>query len=224
MARLSVNPYFPCFSRYSAIIILAAVSCYQYSLCQQVPAVTVRSEPPTQLLVVPNPSRPTCIREVPGALHITNQPNARNWIRQDAAGVVFTFRITPALFHFTQSSFQIFDSYGTSVAVVDELIAIPASWNSADSSGYDYDIYWNGTKSNGDLVHPGIYSAELKYRTQESPNTATLTGSFYMEKPASPVKGNLCGTGYLVAFIPPIGFRLKRPLLKFFRKSSGRTK
>jgi hypothetical protein len=110
------------------------------------------------------------------------------------------------------------------VAVVDELIAIPASWNSADSSGYDYDIYWNGTKSNGDLVHPGIYSAELKYRTQESPNTATLTGSFYMEKPASPVKGNLCGTGYLVAFIPPIGFRLKRPLLKFFRKSSGRTK
>jgi hypothetical protein len=221
MARSSVNKSIP--GSFQYFIFLAVVFCFHCSLCQQASAVTVRSEPPTQLLVVPNPSSPTCVREVPGALHITHQPNARKWVRADEAGVIFTFKITPALINFTQSSFKIFDAYGTSVAVTDETIALPAGWNSADSSAYDYDIYWNGTKSNGDLVHPGIYTAELKYRTQESPNPATLTGSFYMEKPSSPVKGNLCGTGYLLAFIPAIGFRLKRPLLKAFRKYSGKS-
>jgi hypothetical protein len=223
MTRSSVNRYFSCSGQPIIIFFLLTVVFFHHSsFCVQVPVVIVGSEPSKELLVVPNPSRPTCVRERPGALYISHQPNARDWVRADEAGVVFTFRITSAMVPFTQSSFTIFDSYGTAVAVTDQTIVIPANWIRVDSSAYNYDIYWNGTKSNGDLVHPGFYTAELKYRTQGSSDFKTLPGSFYMEKPNSPVKNNLCGTGYLFAFIPAIGIRLKRPLYRFFRKRFGK--
>ena len=176
-----------------------------------------------RLIVVPDPSKPTCKHETPGTFYLMNNPNARNWVRIDEAGIVFTFKISFSSETVT-GSIKVFDEAGTMVnsASSQDLLASLSYNPNNPSSVFDYDIYWNGTRSDGDYVHPGLYTAELTCRAQGFPNPTILTQSFYMEKPASPVKSNACGTGYLVAFIPPIGFRLKRPLLKFFRRTSGR--
>jgi hypothetical protein len=177
-----------------------------------------------RLIVVPDPSKPTCTRETSGIFILENKPRARDWIRTDGAGIVFTFKISPSNESVT-GSIKVLDEAGTvvnSASSRDMLASLNYNPNNILST-YDYDIYWNGTKSGGDYVHPGVYTAELTCSTQGSAHPTTLTQSFYMEKPDYfPVKSNSCGTGYLVAFIPPISFRLKRPLLKFFRKTSGR--
>ena len=201
-----------------AILFLAITLSYSRPFGQQRIGVTVKAEEPTEILVVPNPSRPTESRVPPGEFYTSHSPDGRTWTKADSAGVIFTIRVIPGVMNFTESSFKIFDSYGTVVAARDDPIQIPASWVSTDSSAYNYDIYWNGSKPNGDFVHPGIYTATLTY----AGGGKTIAGTFFMEKPLVPVKSNACGTGYLIALIPPIGFRARRHFLRFFNDKNAR--
>lgn len=206
-----------------AVLLLSA---FGMSAAAVVP-VKVMGTQQTSLLVVPNPSSPSAMHEMPGEFYFSNQPNARNWVRVDNRGIVISFMVGPQNYSFTESSLKIYDSYGTAVATAGGSIVIPASWTAA-SNTYDYDVYRNGTKTNGEFVHEGIYTAELKYTLTGSTDPVVLTGAFYMEQPGaadtlySNVKKNVCGTGYALALIPAIGIRLRRPLLAAFRKKSGR--
>jgi hypothetical protein len=186
-----------------------------------VPVKVVSSEQ-TRLLVVPDPSSPTAMHELPGKFYFSYQPNARDWVRTDRGGVVISFMVQPSAF-FTASSLKVFDSYGTAVATAEGSLVIPSSWLANNSSVYDYDVYWNGTKTNGDFVHEGVYTAELKYTLAGATDPVVLSGTFYMNQPAyTDVKKNTCGTGYALALIPAIGIRLRRSLLSAFGKKSGR--
>jgi hypothetical protein len=134
--------------------------------------VTVKSEPAREILVVPNPSAPTFVRQRPGELHLEHQPNARGWVRQDGAGTVMTFRIAPATGEKVTGYLKIYDVVGNVVSSVDSSKSpggiVPPSWASSDSSAYDYDIYWNGSNSQGSKVAAGVYRAMLflKYTDQ----------------------------------------------------------
>jgi hypothetical protein len=143
--------------------------------------VTVRSEPAREILVVPNPSGPTFVRQQPGVLRLEHQPDARRWVRQDGAGTVMSFRIAPASGEKVTGYLAIYDVIGNLVASADSTKSagiIPPSWVSSDSSAYDYDIYWNGSNSKGTKVAAGVYQAMLylKYTDQagKSRNTRLL--------------------------------------------------
>jgi hypothetical protein len=134
--------------------------------------VIVRSEPAREILVVPNPSVPTFVRQRPGELHLENQPNARQWVRLDGGGTVMTFRIAPATGEKVTGYLKIYDVIGNVVFSVDSSKSqggiVPPSWASSDSSAHDYDIYWNGSNSKGTKVAAGVYQAMLylKYTDQ----------------------------------------------------------
>jgi hypothetical protein len=127
--------------------------------------VTVKSEPAREILVAPNPSGPTFVRQKPGELHLEHQPNARQWVRQDGGGTVMTFRIAPATGEKVTGYLRIYDVVGNVVSSVDSSKSpggiVPPSWMSSDSSAYDYDIYWNGSNSQGSKVAAGVYQAML---------------------------------------------------------------
>jgi hypothetical protein len=134
--------------------------------------VTVKSEPAREILVAPNPSVPTFVRQRPGELHLENQPNARQWVRQDGGGTVMTFRIAPATGEIVTGYLKIYDVIGNVVFSVDSSKSpggiVPPSWASSDSSAHDYDIYWNGSNAQGVKVAAGVYQAMLflKYTDQ----------------------------------------------------------
>jgi hypothetical protein len=134
--------------------------------------VTVKSVPAREILVVPNPSVPTFVRQRPGELHLEHQPNGRQWVRQDGGGTVMTFRIAPATGEIVTGYLKIYDVIGNIVFSVDSSKSkggiVPPSWASSDSSAHDYDIYWNGSNAQGTKVAAGVYQAMLflKYTDQ----------------------------------------------------------
>ncbi|HUI93468.1 MAG TPA: fibro-slime domain-containing protein [Chitinivibrionales bacterium] len=126
--------------------------------------VTVKSTPANAILVVPNPSGATFVRQRPGVLQLAHQPNARQWVRQDGAGTVMTFRIAPATGEKVTGYLGIYDVVGNLVISADSTKSagiVPPSWASSDSSAYDYDIYWNGSNAQGVKVAAGVYRAML---------------------------------------------------------------
>jgi hypothetical protein len=142
--------------------------------------VVVRSQPVHEILVVPNPTQPTFVRERPGELNLAYQPNARRWIRQDGAGVLLTFKIAPVANQTIRARLCIYDVIGNSVAIVDSLnsprgIILP-SWTTGDTSAYDFDIYWNGSNSQKQKCAAGVYRSilVLKY-TDDIKKTSTYS-------------------------------------------------
>lgn len=129
--------------------------------------VVERSAPVKQMLVAPNPSSPTFNRERPGELHLAFQPSARAWVRQDGAGSILTFKITPVPGQIVTGRLFIFDAVGNVVASVDSSKStagiIPQAWLSSNtiSTTYDYDIYWNGSNARGLKCSTGVYRTML---------------------------------------------------------------
>ncbi len=127
--------------------------------------VVVGSVRAQQILAAPNPTTGTFNRENPGALNLAYQPNARNWVRQDGAGAVLTFKIVPVANQTVTARLIIFDVIGNVVASVDSSKStkgiVPSNWVASSSSTYDFDIYWNCSNSRGTKCAPGVYRTLL---------------------------------------------------------------
>ncbi len=145
--------------------------------------VIVKSTPARALIVVPNPSGPTFNRENPGVLNLMNQPFARDWVRQDGAGTVMTFKVSPASGETVTGYLMIYDAVGNLVISADSSKStagiIPASWTTGAQSTYDFDIYWNGSNGRGSKVASGVYRAVLflKYASATGSRNSRLFGT-----------------------------------------------
>jgi hypothetical protein len=161
-------------------------------LVNQKVQVTVRAEPPKGIKVVPNPSGPTFVHEKAGEMHLAYNPNARDWVRTEGAGVVLTFKVAPRLNPATgrlervTGNLKIYDMIGNQVFSLDSSSSVagifPSTWSASDSSTHDFDMYWNGSNSKGMRAAPGIYRTMLflKYESEAKPvkyiGTVGLTG------------------------------------------------
>jgi fibro-slime domain-containing protein len=123
----------------------------------------VRSTYPDVVIPVPNPTGPTYLHAGAGVLQFMNQPQARQWVFNDKAGVVLTFKVPPPS-----------SGNGTRLKVgghifIYDIIGNLVNWDETDdiyaanfdlsgtSSSYDYDLYWNGSNRHGMPVSPGAY-------------------------------------------------------------------
>jgi len=128
--------------------------------------VTVRSTPSQAILVVPNPSKPTFLRQNAGTLNLVHEPRARDWVRHDGSGTVMTFRIAPATGERVTGHLSIYDIVGNLVNTTNNDTNVLASLTSGsasaiDSSAFDCDIYWNGSNARKQKVAAGVYRAVL---------------------------------------------------------------
>jgi fibro-slime domain-containing protein len=126
-------------------------------------AVVIRADTPDHLVIAPNPSGPTLREEAAGVLHCANNPLARNWVRNDRAGVIITFKIMPfsGSDAIIKGHLKIYDAVGNLVNYADNDDIIPSEWRTSATTAHDMDIYWNGTNRKGMLVAPGIYRVFL---------------------------------------------------------------
>jgi hypothetical protein len=146
--------------------------------------VSVQSEPPKQIVVVPNPSGPnfTHYNNGPGQMHLEFNPNARDWVRVDGSGVVLTFDVAPRLdptdptkLERVTGLLKIYDMIGNQVFSLDSTNSrdgiFPKTWATSDTSVFHFDMYWNGSNSRGLRVAPGIYRTMLflKYEHDATP-------------------------------------------------------
>jgi hypothetical protein len=162
------------------------------------------------LTITPNPSKPIFSHEVPGRFNVRNNLNARDWVRNDQAGVVFTFNFISYTADIT-ADITIFDSFGAKVAAASGILGgyLP------DSNYVNADIYWNGSFSNGDIAHEGAYTAELQYRSSIQDAPTKIKGSFYLTKPD--FGHSTCGGNYSMAFLPALLLKTRKPLLHFIK-------
>jgi hypothetical protein len=173
---------------------------------------------PGKFTIVPNPSKPICTRESAGEFHAQDNPNARNWVREDGAGVVFSFGYipdTPGI----QVTVKIFDSYNTLIASASGVIG---NFFDTNNSTMKAGIYWNGTTSNGELSHEGFYSVQMQLLLPHQTKTTTLQENFYLTKPDS--GHSTCGGNYSIAFLPAIWLKTRKPLLRFVKTLLKKTK
>jgi hypothetical protein len=143
--------------------------------------VVVSSEPPKEIKVAPNPSSAIFTHQRPGSMDLAYNPYARDWVRQDGAGVVLTFKVVPLIDPVTHKVqrvtgvLKIFDMIGNVVFSLDSSSSkngiFPPQWGTADTSTFDFDMYWNGSNARGMKVAPGIYRTMLFLKYE---NVATL--------------------------------------------------
>jgi len=125
--------------------------------------VKIQSGFPELVKVAPNPSKPTLSRLAPGVLNCVHNDNARDWVRQDKAGTVITFKITPpsTKSERVKGRLMIFDAIGNLVNYSETPDIIKQEWKDGTATVYDLDIYWNGTNKKGMIVAPGVYRVFL---------------------------------------------------------------
>ena len=122
-------------------------------------SVKMNTSLPEIVLIVPNPSKPALNRERPGILLCSYNPQARDWVRIDQAGVLMTFKLMP----FEGSSekikarLMIYDAIGNQVNSADNGDIIPPEWRSGATTVHDMNLYWNGTNRQGMTVAAGLY-------------------------------------------------------------------
>lgn len=119
---------------------------------------------PSDVVSVPNPSRPISTHIPPGVFIPGNQPGAREWIINDGAGTVLSYSI-PLDEQRTgkvRLYIKIYDAVGNLVlsAVERDLVnqirsTLPAGADLGDA--FTVDTYWNGYNQNGMAVAPGTY-------------------------------------------------------------------
>lgn len=145
--------------------------------------VEVRGSVNTELVIAPNPSRASLIRERAGEFHLRHNPNAINWVSKDKAGVAIVFQIqldepkTPVI----GGQMVIQDMMGNTVIAdpetdykwlnlfnKDAVVSnqkhsniIPGNWD-ANGAIHEFVIYWNGFTKDGKRAAPGVYRAVLK--------------------------------------------------------------
>lgn len=158
--------------------------------------VQVRGSVRTELVVAPNPSRATLIRERPGEFHLRHNPNAIDWVLKDKAGVAIVFQIqlkepkTPVI----GGKMVILDMMGNTVIedpetdykwlnlfTKDAVVTkqkhsniIPGNWD-ANGAVHEFVVYWNGFTKDGSKAAPGVYRAILKLFTKSGKEEKVTT-------------------------------------------------
>jgi hypothetical protein len=176
---------------------------------QKVQVKVINSAANTNFSIVPNPSNPNTDHEAPGEFYARNNTKARDWVRADGAGVVFTFQCVPDTAGIN-IDIKIFDSFNSMISSASGVIR-----DSSISSVINVDIYWNGTTSDGKLAHEGAYKAQIKCLLPHQTEPEILSGDFYLTKPDS--GHSTCGGNYSIAFLPAIWLKTRRPLLQIIR-------
>jgi hypothetical protein len=161
------------------------------------------------LVVVPNPSTATATREIPGVFHASDNPMARDWVREDQAGVVFTFNFVPDS-QGIPITVRIFDSFNSTVVSASGVLG---NSSYAQNSVVQANIYWNGTTSDGQLAHQGDYTVEIQCQFLGQTSPTIGQSSFYLTKPD--FGHSTCGGNYSIAFLPAIWLKSRKPLLRF---------
>jgi hypothetical protein len=185
---------------------------------------------PDQMLIVPNPSWPTNMREKAGYFYLTNNPNALDWVRIDQSGIVIRFRVFVGADDSTTCGLKIFDSFGNEVASAEpfngDYLRNVAAMSSADvpDAEVNVDIYWNGTttKLPVEFVHEGIYLAEFTFRRKNDTRPTVLKQEFYMKK--TDVGHSTCGGNVSIAFLPAVWLKTRRPLLRLVKNLLNKMK
>jgi fibro-slime domain-containing protein len=128
-----------------------------------------------RLVPVPNPSRPTFTREDAGDFIFVHNSNARDWVRTDRAGTVFTFDIPPTS-DTVRGYIKIYDLVGNLVneASTENVIRSLNIDSQNKKSAYTYDIYWNGSNKQGQKVSAGAYSVGLFLSNSTKPLWTTV--------------------------------------------------
>lgn len=160
--------------------------------------VVVRGKAPQKLVIVPNPTKASILREKPGEFHLEHNPSAIQWVKADKSGTVITFDILiPDSCKKIGGKITIFDQIGNTVisdpvkeykwtnlfrkdriASNTEIWNItPKEWN-ADGTVYKYCIYWNGYTAGKFKTAPGVYRVVLKmiYKINGKDTYKTYTG------------------------------------------------
>jgi hypothetical protein len=142
--------------------------------------VKVNNATPNKIIAVPNPSGPIFTRpgEQPGNFSFANNPVARDWVRQDRAGTVITFDLSPPKVagDSISADCRIFDVVGNVVTQADTVLKYNTANSAQDTTTITYNAYWNGSNSRGLKVSPGLYS------------TAVYLTYYYATKPKQLVK------------------------------------
>ena len=147
--------------------------------------VAVRVSPDLQSIfyLAHNPSNVTLFRDSSITLRVENNPNARNWVRIDAAGFVFCTRlvcITDSS-QKIQGSINIINLNGDTVQNSSNS-DIRSSSNALSASPFD--MYWNGLERNGRIAKDGPYKASFTVRYG-------LDTPVIMERPFSIFSGDI---------------------------------
>jgi hypothetical protein len=161
------------------------------------------------LVVVPNPSTATGTREIPGVFHASDNPRARDWVREDQAGVVFSFDFVPDS-QGIPITVKIFDSFNSTVALASGVLG---NSSNAQNSVTQANVYWNGTTSDGQFAHQGAYTVEIQCQFPGQASPTIGQSGFYLTKPDS--GHSTCGGNYSMAFLPAIWLKSRKPLLRF---------
>jgi hypothetical protein len=172
---------------------------------------------PQEVTIIPSPTKPILVREKPGEFYVRDNPNARNWVRMDQAGIVFTFDLSPDPAGIN-TTIKIFDVYNSITVSASGVLGISDSTNSLSQT----DIYWNGTTSNGEFVHEGLYSVQVQLSSSHQSSPTILQGSFYLTKPDT--GHSTCGGNYSIAFLPAIWLKTRKPLLNSIKKLLKKSK
>lgn len=158
--------------------------------------VQIKGTVKTELLIAPNPSRPSFVHEKPGEFHLVHNPQAVQWVAREKAGVAIIFPIQLTESHGTVVGGQIviLDMIGNKVIADPEtdykfgnlfnkdpvvsnqkhLNIIPSAWR-ANGSIYEYVIYWNGYTKDKLKAAPGVYRAILKLYTKSGQGEKVTT-------------------------------------------------
>ncbi len=137
---------------------------------------------PPNIVAVPNPSGATFRHEMPGSFTFVNNPNAREWVRNDHAGTVITFNISPpsGSGETVDGYVKIYDAVGNLVTSAHNSDVLASLNYSAGNSGskYPYDIYWNCSNGSGQKVASGVYRTVvfLTYKSAAKSENKRLWG------------------------------------------------
>jgi hypothetical protein len=114
---------------------------------------------PNKIVAVPNPSRPIFTRpqQFPGNFSFASDRVFRDWVREDGAGTVITFDMSPPKVAGDSivGNIKIFDLVGNVVNQADTTIRYNSNLDTTTT--ITYNAYWNGSNSRGMKVSPGLY-------------------------------------------------------------------
>ncbi|MBN1130124.1 MAG: hypothetical protein JXA71_14125, partial [Chitinispirillaceae bacterium] len=111
------------------------------------------------VIVIPNPSIPSVIKEKPGVINIIHNPNARTWVKENKGTVItFDIRIPGHRDVKIFCAIRIHDVVGNIVQSAKGELFAGANRLAVDTAeAANVDIYWNCTNDKGMIVAPGVY-------------------------------------------------------------------
>lgn len=139
---------------------------------------------PKRVDPVPNPSKPNAKHVPPGEFYIKHEPQAREWVFHEKAGVIFAIPLVIPDENETKIRIRIkiYDAVGNQVhsgEQKDILESLRPSEDKDSSTLYDADIYWNGFSKKKMPVAPGVYQVFI-YREYYGSEVAKKYGDARM--------------------------------------------